>query len=172
MNIEQILIAVLVLAWIVYRQVVGQYASRTKLIWLPLVLIVVGLYTVVQAHPTVTTVGGALIGAELVLTVVLGWVRGRAVSLETREGFLYLRGGVPALVLWLISIGMRVGVELFAHSIGGATAALATSTIALSFGISLAVQGLVLRQRIRRDGRPLQEDSRRGDRSARATLGR
>ncbi|MFC7660773.1 hypothetical protein ACFQV8_36300 [Pseudonocardia benzenivorans] len=56
-NIEQILIAVLVLGWIVYRQVVGQYASGTKLTLLPLLLIVLGLYAVVEAHPTITAAG-------------------------------------------------------------------------------------------------------------------
>ncbi|GAY11816.1 hypothetical protein [Pseudonocardia sp. N23] len=172
MDIEQILIAVVVLGWIVWRQVVGQYASRTKLTWLPLVLVVLGVYTVVQAHLDITTTGAVLIGAEMLLTVVLGWVRGRAVSLETRDGFLYLRGGAPALVLWVVSIGMRVLVEVLAHGIGGSTAALATATIALSFGLSLGVQGIVLRQRIRNDGRPLQEDARRGGTRPRATLGR
>lgn len=172
MNAEQILIAVLVLGWIVYRQVVGQFASRTKLTWLPLILIALGVYTVVQTHPTVTAVGTAVIGAELVLTIALGWIRGRAVGLETRDGFLYMRGGAPTLVLWAISIGMRVGIELWAHQIGGATAALATTTIALSFGLSLGVQGLVLRHRIRQDGRPLRDDSGRAESAGRATLRR
>ncbi|GJF07617.1 hypothetical protein [Pseudonocardia sp. D17] len=170
-NIEQILIAVLVLGWIVYRQVVGQYASGTKLTLLPLLLIVLGLYAVMEAHPTITAAGGALIGGELVLTVVLGWLRARAVSLETREGFLYLRGGVPALALWTISIATRVAIEIGAHHVDAATAALATSTVALSFGVSLAVQGIVLRRRIRQDGRPLR-DGRRAERTGRATLGR
>jgi len=170
MNIEQVVLAVLVLGWIVYKQVVGQYATAGKLTWLPPLLVVIGVYAVVQAHPTVTAAGAALIGAELVATVVLGVLRGRAVSLTTRDGYLYLRGGTPALLLWLVSIGVRVGVEVYAHGLGPATATLATSTIALSFGISLGVQGLVLRHRIRTDGRPLRPAQRRP--SERATLGR
>lgn len=130
---------------------------------LPLILLVIGFISASQAHLTAGAATMLVIGADLVLTAVLGAARGYSIQLSSRDGYLYQRGGLPTLALWLLSIAVRLGLELYAHRVGVGVAA--TSTLTLTFGVSLAVQALVLQTRIRTDGRPVRPaDQRRQDR--------
>lgn len=107
---------------------------------------------------------------DLLLTAGLGAVRGAAIELSLREGYLYRRGGVLSLALWTLSIGARVLIAVLASgtSAGPATAA----TLTLGFGVSIAAQYLVLAARVRADGRPLRPSGDRREVGQQATLGR
>lgn len=107
-----------------------------------------------------------LLAGELVLAVGLGVARGRAIRLETRDGWLYPRGSVALLAAWVATIAVRVGASLLGD--GAGAAALVTTSSALVIGASLAVQGLVLRRRVAADGRPLRPVTGRG--AARASV--
>jgi hypothetical protein len=111
-----------------------------------------------------------VVAGDLVLTAGLGAVRGAAIRLSLRDGYLYRRGGALSLVLWAVSIGARALVALLAAgtSAGPATAA----TLTLSFGVSIAVQYAVLAARVRDDGRPLRPSGDRRGSGAGATLDR
>ena len=163
-NIVQYVLVALVLAWIVVRQVRGRYVAPGRLAVLPAILVVLGLGS--AASITWSAAAVAVVAGELLLTAVLGVVRGALTHLTLREGYLYQRGGGLGLALWVVSIGARVLTGIGASAIG--LGAAAEATITLSFGVSLAVQFVVLGLRVRRDGRPL----RPADRGRRAAAGR
>jgi hypothetical protein len=166
--VEYVLIA-LVLVWIVGRQVSGRYVSPGRSAVLPAILIVLGIAS--AATVTWSGLAVALVAGELVVVAAMGVLRGSLTHLTLREGYLYQRGGALGLGLWVVTVGLRVLIELGASAIG--VGAAANATIALSFGVSLAVQFVVLSRRVRADGRPLRPGDR-GRRPAgdRATLDR
>ncbi|HEX4361293.1 MAG TPA: hypothetical protein VH141_27405 [Pseudonocardia sp.] len=156
MNLSTVLIVVLALGWVISRNLKGRFVATGeggKAYRLPLVLIVLGVVEFGQAHPAITPVAVLVIGADLLLTAALGAARGYSIQLSTRDGYLYQRGGAPTLLLWALSIAVRVGLEFAAHSLGAGAAA--SGTVVLTFGVSLVVQAFVLQSRVREDGRPV-----------------
>ena len=137
---------------------------------LPLVLVLLGVLESASAHIGWTAVVVGWIAVDLLITAVLAVVRGYAITLSLRDGYLYQRGGVPSLVLWLVSIAARVAVALLAHDTPAGPAV--EATLLLTFGVSLAVQSLVLMARVRADGRPLRPGGdRRGTRTPSTLVG-
>jgi hypothetical protein len=168
-NMVQYVLVALVLAWIVMRQVRGRYVSTGRLAVLPAILVVIGLGS--AASVTWTGLAVAVVAGELVLTAALGVLRGALTHLTLREGYLYQCGGGLGLALWVVSIGVRVLSAVGASAIG--VGAATEATITLSFGVSLAVQFVVLHLRVQADGRPLRPaDGGRRPASGRATLDR
>jgi hypothetical protein len=164
------LIPALALVWIVYRQFVGRFVPARRSQLLPLVLVLIGFEQIWTAHIVWGTVVTLVVLGDLVLTAVLGAVRGAAIRLSLREGYLFQRGGVPSLLLWLLSIGVRV---LFAVLAAGTVAGPATAaTLTLSFGVSIAAQYAVLGARVRADGRPIRPAGDRRSVTAGSTLDR
>lgn len=150
----EILLAAALVVWVLYRQVTGRFVRDGNTVWrLPLVLTAIGLFTLVRAHPALTGVPVAITAADLMITAGLGAVRGRAVRLETREGWLYQRGGLPMLALWVLTVGVRVGIGFAGAALGAGTLLGASTT--LSIGLSLLVQAAVLARRVADDGRPV-----------------
>ncbi len=166
--IEIVLVAALVV-WVLYRQVTGRFVRGGADLWrMPLILTAVGVLSLAGSHPELSAVAVAVTAADLLVTAGLGAVRGYAVRLETRDGYLYQRGGVPMLVLWLVTIGVRVGIAFAGAAIGAGT--LLTASTALSIGLSLLVQAAVLARRVAADGRPIRPATERAGRRERATL--
>jgi hypothetical protein len=159
-----------VLVWVVYRQFVGRFVSVRRLAVLPLVLLVFGVNQLIHTPLDWTTAAVVVVVVDIAITAALGIVRGYAIRLSTVDGYLFQRGGVPSLVLWLISIGARIGIAVV---VAGTPAEAAVSTMLLvSFAISLAAQFGVLFVRVRADGRPLRPAGDRRASSGRSTLGR
>ncbi|MDN5917898.1 MAG: hypothetical protein L0I76_22850 [Pseudonocardia sp.] len=166
--IEIAVIALLVL-WVLYRQVAGRFVRPIgRAIVVPVVIVGAGLVTMVQAHPPVTAAGLLVVGLALAATTGLGVVRATAIRLELREGWLYQRGGLAMAALWVLTIGVRVGMEFLGYTVGAGP--LLTTTLALSLGLSLVVQYLVLTRRVAADGRPVRRDAGRARDRRQATL--
>lgn len=167
--LDPLLVAAL-LVWVVSRQFAGRFvAPRTRII-LPLVLVVIGVEQMVTGHVPLPPLAVGVLAADLLLTAALGAVRGGAIRLSVRDGYLHQRGGWPSLGLWLVSIAARLAVALpFAHTAAGPALA---ASLPLSFGAGLAAQYLVFGARVRADGRALRPASDRPVRPARSTLRR
>ena len=163
-----LVITAAVLVWIVHRQFAGRFVASGRGLVLPLVLIVLGLQQ--AGGVTWGAVAIAAVAGELLITAGLGVVRGFAVRLSIQDGYLFQRGGVPALVLWGVSIGVRILVEVFAT--GTAVGPAVSATLMLSFGVSLAAQGAVIAARAKADGRPIRPSGDRRPAERRSTLER
>jgi hypothetical protein len=172
MDILSYLVGAAVVVWVVGNQFAGRFVPASRSLVLPLVLLIVGFSQ--ATHVTWTTLAVVVVAADLVLTAVLGVVRGYAIRLSLREGCLYQRGGWLSVGLWVATIAARLAVALpFAHTSAGPALA---ATLTATFGVSLAAQYLVFNARVAADGRPVRPVAdRRGDRRgerARSTLGR
>lgn len=166
--IEIVVIALLVV-WVLYRQVVGRFVRPIgRSVTVPVVIAGIGLVTLVQAHPPVTATGLIVTVLALACTAALGLARATVIRLELRQGWLYERGGLPMAALWVLTIGVRVGMEFLGHSVGAGP--LLTASLTLSLGLSLVVQYLVLAGRVAADGRPVRPEVGRARNRRHATL--
>ncbi|MGW4488636.1 hypothetical protein ACWEOE_32935 [Amycolatopsis sp. NPDC004368] len=152
-------LAALVLYRVVYKQLRGTLLSRKSLITMPLVLTLIGVVTVADALPKANTGELALLGADIVVLVVLGLARSASTSLTARGTTTFQKGSALTLVLWLATIGARVGFGFLGGYLG-IDGSLTSASIMLTLGLSIGVQNALTYHRIQQRGLPLAEQSR------------
>ncbi|MFB9923558.1 hypothetical protein ACFORO_15950 [Amycolatopsis halotolerans] len=161
-----VVIVALVLYRVVYRQLRGTLLTRKRLLVMPVILMVVGVYTANTAVHNVTTKELLLLGVDILLLAVLGALRSATTTLSAREGTTFVKGTPLTLVLWLTTIGVRVGFSFIGAALGVSTT-VSSSTIMLTLGVSIAVQNAFTYQRIQKLGLPLSDQTPTGINSGR-----
>ncbi|WP_326566909.1 hypothetical protein VSH64_34370 [Amycolatopsis rhabdoformis] len=152
-------LAALVLYRVVYKQLRGTLLSRKSLITMPLILTVLGVVTVARALPAAGTGELVMFGADIVVLIVLGLGRSASTSLTARGNTTWQKGSALTLVLWLATIGARVGFGFLGGYLGF-DGGLTSASILLTMGLSIGVQNALTYYRIQQRGLPLAEQSR------------
>jgi hypothetical protein len=157
-----LLIAVLI-CWIGYRQLTWRPVAVAQLWRFPAVLGVVGLALLAQtAHPsTVTVLDLGVLAVELVISLAIGaWMgaiaRFRPLETPVRTGrdgrFVAAyesQTGALGLVLWVVVIVVRLGIDVLAGMAGSHLAA-STGVILLMFAANRAARAAVFASRLDR----------------------
>jgi hypothetical protein len=146
-NMATILFAVVVLAWIIVRQLQARPVNERNPFTVMVALAGVGLYQIaalagkVQIPPFayLTLVVGLGSGAYF------GWLRGRLVRVWRRDGQLLRQGNWLTVVLWVAGLAGHLGIDqtgvLLSRGTGrDAASALGTSGILLYVAVALAAQ--------------------------------
>jgi hypothetical protein len=141
-----ILVAILVVLRIVGRQVTGSLVSRRSLLLMPAILLVIGLSSVSSALHSATPGEIAFLVLDGVILLGLGLARGASVRLTMTPGGLFQKGTSATLVLWLVTIGLRV-VGAFASAAIWPHSALSQASIALTIGITIGAQNAMVYRR-------------------------
>ncbi|WP_410617892.1 hypothetical protein [Amycolatopsis sp. cmx-8-4] len=147
-------VAGLVLYRVVYKQLRGTLLDRKSLVTLPLILVLVGGYLTLKALPGASAAELGFLGADLVLLAGLGVLRSTTTTLTAREGTTFQKGSAVTLVLWVLTIGVRIGLVALATVLGVA-GPLSSASVALTVGVSIAVQNATTYRRIQLAGLPL-----------------
>ncbi|MFJ1766333.1 hypothetical protein ACIOD2_38800 [Amycolatopsis sp. NPDC088138] len=147
-------IAGVVLYRVVYKQVRGTLLDRRSLVTLPLLLVVVGGYLTLKALPGASAAELGFLGVDLVLLAGLGVLRSTTTTLTAREGTTFQKGSAVTIGLWVLTIGVRIGLVALATVLGVA-GPLSSASIALTVGVSIAVQNATTYRRIQLAGLPL-----------------
>jgi hypothetical protein len=146
-----LVIAVVVLIWVVARQLQARPLAVKTLFTVPAIMALLGLLLLARGARSghgLTSADMAWLGADLGLAVVSGVFRAPTVRLFQRDGSIWRQGGPLTIALWAVSLGVRVGIGVMAaHNGAGAGV---DDSVLLSFGVSLAVQYAVLVLRARR----------------------
>jgi len=173
-TVADILIAIAVLCWIIYRQFTWQLASTSRLWRMPAIIAIVGLVMLAQTKSIsdVKPVDLLILVGELVLALGLGAIMGTLAKFRTRgqqASDVRQRSGVPVeydpsitvtetrtgglgAALWIVLIVVRVGIELLtAHYFPSALLA-STGTILLVVAANRAARALVVTVRMERRG--------------------
>ncbi|HWE90799.1 MAG TPA: hypothetical protein VG317_15170 [Pseudonocardiaceae bacterium] len=151
MSLTNVVLAVAIVALVLVRQLAKRSVAEDSKPIVLLVLLVLGVLTIGQylgQHPVGTAAVLALAGS-LIVGATLGVVRAYTVRLWRENGTLYRQGTLLTLVLWLVSIGAHIGIDMLA---GHDTAAngLASASILLFIAISFGVQRQAVLYRARR----------------------
>ncbi|MDT7801318.1 MAG: hypothetical protein QOI78_4751 [Actinomycetota bacterium] len=147
-------VAGLVLYRVVYKQVRGTLLDRKSLVTLPLLLVVVGGYLTLKALPGASAAELGFLGVDLVLLAGLGVLRSTTTTLTARQGTTFQKGSAVTIGLWVLTIGVRIGLVALATVLGVA-GPLSSASIALTVGVSIAVQNATTYHRIQLAGLPL-----------------
>jgi hypothetical protein len=165
-----ILLYVVIAAFVIWRVVIKQLRGSTlstRSLWLiPGILLVIGF---VDTVPLLAGASGTEIGllvVDLAVLVVLGVLRANSVTLSQRDGFAFQKGGATTLVLWLVTIGVRVGFIVLGSSMHAAGPLTSASTW-LTVGLSVGVQSAVILLRAQQLGLPIAADRRQASRVGR-----
>ncbi|HVV10261.1 hypothetical protein [Amycolatopsis sp.] len=158
MNPTQILLYVVIAALVVWRvivrQLLGSAVTLQGLALIPAILLVLGIVDCAKALPGASGTEIALLAADLAILLVLGLARAATVRLSLRDGNAYQKGSALTLVLWLVTIAIRIGFAVLGAR-AGTTSGLAGASIALSMGLSIGVQNVLIYSRARRRELPI-----------------
>ncbi|GAA2126385.1 hypothetical protein [Actinomadura napierensis] len=145
---DNVLIALAVLALVLYRQLRSRPVGERRLYTLPAVLAVIGVAQgglLDQAHAGLSV---ALLAVEAVTAVAFGALRAVTVRLwRADDGELWRRGTAWTLAAWLVSILSRVGFLAAGHALG---LKVGSSVFLVFLALTLIVQNLLVAWRGRR----------------------
>lgn len=146
-----IVIGLIVLAWVVSRQLRTRPVREEQATKLLLVLGAVGLYEVAQyadRHHDVPLLAWGLLIVSLVLAAVLGVARGLTMRVwRDATGQLLQRGTPVTLALWGLSIAAHLGADALMHGEGSNASGLGSAGIVLYLALTLGVQRVVVVRR-------------------------
>lgn len=146
-----VLIAVLVVGLVLYRQMTPRPVGASAR--LPLILLIIGGVQTVQhfQHGVSSVADVALVAASMLIGVGLAAARVHTVQLHRDEsGQVWRTGTWATLVLWLVAIGQHVTIHVMVDP------GLASASLLLYFGAVLLVQNLLVARRAERQfGRPV-----------------
>lgn len=128
---------------VIVRQFQPRPIRPLGLIAIPAVLLLLGL----RGHYTGSlAVVAAVLAADLLLSVVLGYVRGESERVwRAADGAAYRRGTRTTAALWGVSIAARVAASLAASPLG--VHAARANELSLLLGASFASQHVVIARR-------------------------
>jgi hypothetical protein len=140
------LLGLVLLIWIISRQVGERTWTTRRLVIMPLLFLVVAVLNGrTLGHDLSTGLAIGLFAAGLVLAVLLGLAR--AASMAVRPGSnttVITRGNMWTMALWLLSIAVRVGLAFGAASLGAPEG---IAEAMLFAAITIGTQNLVVARR-------------------------
>lgn len=157
------ILILLLICWVGYRQLTWRPVSIAKMWRFPAIMTVVGLVTIVQQvkPSSLTPLDIAVVAGEIVLSLGVGAWMGAIAHFRRLENPVQLgndaryvatyesRTGVLGMVLWVVVIGIRIGVDVLA-SAAGSHLVTATGVIFLVFAANRAARTAVFAARLDR----------------------
>jgi hypothetical protein len=153
-SLETVITVVVIIAYSIGRQVVGEPLRVKRLIGLPVALTILGIVDVATSNvPGPTHFDIVLIGAGCAINVAIGICQGRLMRLETRNGFLW--GQMPKSVLWWWAAKIASGLLLdgIGHAFGAHLATI-SAVMLLGLGFNRLAQGTTVSYRALASGIP------------------
>lgn len=117
-TIVLVVIGVAVVCFVLFSRMRGERLNARRLVVLPAVLTVIGLVEVLGAvRGGVHDADLALLAGGLIVSTAFGIARGATVMLYAAQDRLWLRYRPLTLVLWLVTIAVRVGLSVLAAAV-------------------------------------------------------
>jgi tellurite resistance protein TehA-like permease len=173
-TVVDIIIALAVVCWIIYRQLTWQLVNPSRLWRMPIIIAIVGLIMLAQTKSltAVKPVDLLILVGELILALGLGAIMGTLAKFRTRPqraSDVRQRSGVPVdfdpavtvtesktgglgAALWIILIALRVGIELLTTHYFPSALLASTGTILLVVAANRVARAVVVGVRMERRG--------------------
>ncbi|MER7543426.1 hypothetical protein ABTW95_10530 [Spirillospora sp. NPDC127506] len=146
-TLDNVLLAVAVVALVLYRQLRTCSVDERRMYTVPLVLAVVALAQGGLIDRGHLALSAALVAGEAVAAVGLGVLRAVTIRVwRAGDGTLWRRGTGWTLAAWLVSIAIRAAFVAAGYAAGIKPAA---GGVLLFLAVTLLVQGLVVGRRAR-----------------------
>lgn len=150
-TVSYLVIGVLVLGLLIYRQLVARPVGQNQRILL--VLLLIGAVETAQYLGKVHAGSAAIVAllGSLVLAAVFGAARAVTVRIWLQDGRAWSKGNLVTALLWIAALAAHLGYDYLVgqhKDIGG----LGNATIVLYLAVSLAVQRVIVGVRAQRLG--------------------
>ena len=150
MTAASLLIGVLVLGLVIWRQLIPRRVrSNMRIV---LVLAVIGLIQTGQylhgRHLDATLIAEIL--GSLVLAGMFGLARAATVKLFLRDGQWWSRGSWVTAILWVVSVAAHLGFDYLVGGHGTGSTSFGNATLLLYLAVTFAVQRMVVIARSQR----------------------
>jgi hypothetical protein len=173
-NLITIVVAVAVIAWVIYRQLTWQVVNPARMWRMPLILAVIGVIELAQVKggTRVTGIDFAILGGELVIALGVGTAMGALAQFRTRpqresdvasgrpsgeslawdpsRTVVESRTGGWGAALWIVMIAVRVGIEFGARSIDNSALIASTGVILLVIAVNRVARVAIILYRMDR----------------------
>jgi hypothetical protein len=139
---DNVIVAVLVLGFVLWRQLQPREVREDSPYRLMLLLGVVGVVDLVgfaDAHH-VNALAWSLLAASLVVGCLLGVLRGETMHIWRRHGVLMRQGNAVTVVLWVAGLGIHVLADLMINGVDSSASGIGADAILLYLGLALAAQ--------------------------------
>jgi hypothetical protein len=137
-----VVIAVLLIAFIIYQQIRTRPINPRQLVVVPLFLGFMGV-TNLNNHVPDSTAATTALGASVVTALLFGVARGITTHVWRADGALLRKGTTVTLALWLMGIVVRIAIGVVARR-EGVPLSVTTGEIPLFLGITLAAQNILI----------------------------
>lgn len=154
-TLESVLIGLAVIAIVTFRLSRWQSVAVSKLLRMPAILAVLGLVSLTTSLQQSQTgfrldlLDLGVLGAELAIGIVVGWLLGRLTQIRTFADGTKSRLGAAGIALFLAYVGVRIGLGLLASTFGAPLAAMPAMTMFV-LAVVKGVQGLMVHERVQR----------------------
>jgi hypothetical protein len=149
-NLTNLLLGVVVLGFILYRQLQARAAKAD--IRLPLILAVIGIIQLSQylhGHGHDPAAVFSSLAGSLLLAAAFGAVRAATVHVWMDGDQVWRRGNWLTAVLWVASLAVHLGYDYLVGG-RGAEAGLGSATLLLYFAVTYTIQRLIILARAKR----------------------
>ena len=155
MTAADLVIGLLVLGLVIYRQVVARSVkANMRIVAILAVIGVVQTYQFFKGEHIDATIIAELAGS-LVLAAAFGVARAATVKLSWRQGQWWMQGSWVTAILWIVSLGAHLGFDALVSAKHGHTS-LGEATILLYLAVTYAVQRVIVQARCQRMAIPPQ----------------
>jgi hypothetical protein len=146
-----ILIGVVIVVFIAFRQLQVRPVRTDRGIVIALVVLVIGVYDagIFLGNHRVSADGIGFLVASLAGAVVFGLLRAFSMRVWNAAGRLVVQGTWLTIVLWVISIGVHFGIGALTSADLGKSNDIVTATFLLYVGLTLGAQRAALAARAR-----------------------
>jgi hypothetical protein len=151
-TVETVVVGLAIIAFVTYRLSQWQSVRPSRLLRMPLILCVVGVISLAGSsqqllHQHTTVLDIALLGAELTIGVVAGWLIGRLTEIRTFADGTKSKLVPAGIAVWLGFIAVRIGFGVAAAMLGASLAATPGLTL-IVIAVIKGVQGLMVHSRV------------------------
>lgn len=140
---------VLGVGYLFVRRLAGQRVELKSLLLMPVILTVIGAAEIKNlGSASAVAIGLAAVG--VLVSVLIGTVRGGTIGFGAREGHLWMRYRLSTILLWVVNIAVKAALIPLAGFVGGGASTLAEQSIMLAIGCGiLAESGVVYLRSVR-----------------------
>lgn len=135
-----------------------------RILVLPLILIVVGYGQTVKAD--IASTSGVLIGIGAASSFFLGVARGRCDDVHGRDGIAHVRWRGASVMLFVAMLLSKLALDVLA-AVLGASVDVVSSSLLMTFGLTLLGESWVLTRRVRGTGLAYADDAKPSDKAER-----
>ena len=147
MSIANIVIAIAIVALLVFRQLQVRPVKEDRPYLIVLILGVIGLIEIEQYinGKNIPVNAYLILGTGLVLAAVFGYLRALATRVWRKDdGVAFRQGNAITVVLWIIGIALHIGSDLILRNTAPEFDTLGSVSLLLYLAITLAVQRWVV----------------------------